>query len=160
MRPKDHPLYITWSRMRQRCNNPSSHAYCNYGGRGIAVCKEWAVLGKPGRHSNGSLPPGLLTFASDMGPKPPGTTLDRIDNDGDYCPENCRWATAREQSLNRRAPKPRTGLPRWVYCYNGKYRAQYQGPGTRINHYPGTYDAPEQAHLAACAHRLENYWSI
>ena len=155
-----HPLYITWLRMCQRCNNPSSHAYESYGGRGITVCERWSESAPPGRHAKGRPAPGFLRFVEDMGPRPDGHTLDRIDNNLGYSPENCRWATASQQQSNRRLPKIKTGLPRWVYCYNGKYKAQYQGPGARKNHYPGTFDTPEQAHLAACAHRLENYWRI
>lgn len=156
MRAKDHPLYLTWCRMRQRCNNPASDAYKHYGARGISVCPRWSELALNKR----SMPPGFLAFLEDMGPRPEGLTLDRIDNNGDYCPENCRWATNSEQMSNRRPPAIKTGLPRWVYLKAGRYTAQYQLPGTRKNYYPGTFDTPMEAHIAACAHRLENYWRI
>lgn len=83
-----HPLYRTWVSMRSRCNNPKVNNYHNYGGRGIKVCKEWQE--------------SFVTFIKDMGERPRGYTLDRIDNDGNYCRENCKWSTKKEQALNRR----------------------------------------------------------
>lgn len=82
------PEYQIWAAMIQRCGNPSNSAYHNYGGRGVVVCSEW-------RES-------FARFLADMGERP-GTeySIDRIDVHGDYCPENCKWSTDREQSCNR-----------------------------------------------------------
>ncbi len=82
-----HPLYHTWSSMRSRCRNPEHHAYHNYGGRGIQVSPLWD-----------DFPP----FISDVGERPPGLMLDRIDNNGNYEPGNVRWATKKRQMHNRR----------------------------------------------------------
>jgi hypothetical protein len=91
-----HPLYPTWSTMKQRCINPNQGKYALYGGRGIKVCDEWM----------NSFP----KFLEDMGERPEGCTLNRIDNDGNYCKDNCEWATHSDQNRNRRAYKRNTGL--------------------------------------------------
>ena len=82
-------LFKKWSSMLGRCRNPNHHKYHAYGGRGITVCERWLLF---------------VNFAADMG-QPPSSehSLDRIDNDGNYEPGNCRWATLAEQSRNRRA---------------------------------------------------------
>ena len=83
-----HPLYVTWSVMRQRCFNPNATGYERYGGRGITVCDRW-------RYS-------FSTFVADVGERPEGCTLDRINNDGDYEPGNVRWSTGSAQVKNTR----------------------------------------------------------
>lgn len=80
-------LYYVWTSMKNRCTNPKVYAYSRYGGRGIRVCDEWQTF------------PPFLDWAMKSGYKE-GLSLDRIDNDGDYKPSNCRWATKEEQSEN------------------------------------------------------------
>ena len=86
--------YQTWCGIRNRCRNKNDEAYARYGGRGIRVCDRW--LG----------PTGYAAFLKDMGRRPAScSSIDRIDNDGDYSPENCRWATDKIQNRNTRVTK-------------------------------------------------------
>jgi hypothetical protein len=82
------PTYTSWYAMIRRCTNPNHDYYYLYGGRGINVCERW-------RNS-------FIAFLADMGERPDGMTLDRVNSDGDYTPDNCRWANNSQQILNRR----------------------------------------------------------
>lgn len=82
------PEYAAWADMIQRCTNPRNHAWDRYGGRGIRVCERWLE--------------SFDVFAADMGPRPPGGSIERVDVDGDYEPSNCVWADEVTQQRNRR----------------------------------------------------------
>jgi len=84
---KESKIYAIWQGMIQRCTNPKNIAYCNYGGRGIKVCKRWMKF---------------INFLKDMGEKPIGYQIDRIDNNKGYSKSNCRWVTAKTNCRNKR----------------------------------------------------------
>ena len=91
--PKDRKSHTlsSYKAMLNRCNNPKNPDYCRYGGRGISICDRWFG------------PAGFLHFCIDMGLRPVGKSIDRIDNNGDYCPSNCKWSSPKEQSRNMRS---------------------------------------------------------
>lgn len=86
----DSPEWRSWKAMKGRCENQKRDDYERYGGRGIRVCDRWLSFDN---------------FYADMGPRPDGCSVDRVENDGNYEPSNCRWATPKQQSDNRRAPR-------------------------------------------------------
>jgi hypothetical protein len=111
-------LFATWHNMVQRCNNPNYAFFGNYGGRGIKVCKRWEK--------------SFQAFCRDMGDKPSADhQIDRIDNDGDYTPKNCRWATRSENASNRkrtrasRAENPDIPASK-VIVVNGKLHREFK----------------------------------
>lgn len=97
-----HPLYYVWQSMLNRCRNSKSPSFHRYGGRGIAVCDRW----------KGSFD----AFVADMGERPAGYTIERKNNDGNYEPSNCKWATRKEQQMNR-------GNAVFVEIQGSKFRA-------------------------------------
>ncbi len=84
-----HPLYKTWCNMLSRCYCPTDRRYDDYGGRGVTVCREWRD--------------DFYQFVADMGQRPVAHSIERSDNDGNYCASNCVWATRSQQDRNRRS---------------------------------------------------------
>lgn len=120
-----HPLYATWALMLQRCENPKFHKYPRYGGRGIEVCDRWHDVRQ-----------FVLDIEIEIGPRPTGRTLDRINNDGNYEPGNVQWSTLRRQASNR----GQTGRSR----HHGVHWEKHSGKWlSRV--FLGRFDDEEQA---------------
>ncbi len=137
--------YRSWSAAKARCFNTNHHKYAHYGARGITMCEEWAQ--------------SFSSFLRDMGYRPsPSHSLDRIDNDGNYEPSNCRWATQNTQASNKRQGLPRSG-------FTGVYRCEAKGKRVWVyevilegkRHRSRRYDTPEQAAIARDLFLLNNY---
>lgn len=130
--------------MRQRCSNPNNKDYNNYGARGIKVCHEWD-----------SSSAAFVKWAKENGYRE-DLSIDRIDTNGNYCPENCRWATITQQSRNKRAlPSNTTGVS-GVHMDRGKFRATIYVKSRRID--LGRHNTLEEAR-AARAMGERKYWS-
>ena len=122
----------TWRKIKGRCNNPNDPKYESYGGRGIKVCDRW--LG----------PQGFANFLKDMGDKPsPFHSIDRIDNDGDYAPDNCRWATVIQQARNKGLYKTNSSGYSDIYLRHNKWYAYISVNGKRKS--LGSFDTKEDA---------------
>lgn len=119
----NHPEYHAWANMIQRCENPKKPEFKNYGGRGISVCARWHVF---------------TNFISDMGRRPPMTSIERIDNAGNYEPGNCKWATRGEQNRNHRRNKfiDIDGLSLTVTDWSKRLGMSRSGVMHRLKHWP------------------------
>ena len=125
----NHPLYETYRCMLRRCNNPMHIAYPNYGGRGISVCPEWEE--------------DFWTFVDNVGERPEGHTLDRINNDGNYEPTNIRWSSPSEQQTNTRQVKEAKGF---YQRPDSRYVSNIRVDNKTV--YLGTFECPLLARLA------------
>ncbi len=113
------PEYVSWVSAKSRTTNPKVVYWDSYGGRGITMCKEWRD--------------NFLAFYKYMGPRPPGHSLDRIENDGNYEPGNVRWATRKQQMRNTRAvlnakPKKRIAFKKSLLVFLQEWRDLHTGP--------------------------------
>ena len=129
--PREHPNYYVWAAMKSRCDNPKQPSYGNYGGRGISYCDRWK---------------NFEMFCVDMGTRPsPHHTLERINNEGGYHPNNCIWADRFAQAKNRRTFKNNTSGARGVSkTKGGRYiaRCQYENQRYKL---AGSFESPEKA---------------
>lgn len=125
----EHPLYGVYNGMLQRCYNKERPNFPDYGGRGIKVCERWM---------------SFKTFVKDIGPRPSEAhTIERKDNDGDYEPSNCVWATRTAQCLNRRVFKNNTTSERGVVVAKDRFTARFDYEGVRYD--VGRFDTIEEA---------------
>lgn len=136
-------IYRTWRGMVNRCNNPNAANYSYYGGRGITVCIEWEN--------------SFIAFSNDMGLKPKGFTIERRDNDGDYCPENCYWATCINQAKNKRVAKNNETGTTGVYWNKPSKKYQVYITANHKRYHIGLFKILEQAKAARIAAE-QKYW--
>jgi len=139
-----HPLYQTWLNMTQRCNNPKNPIYKYYGARGVKVCDHWLE--------------SFENFYNDMGEKPEGASLDRIDDALVYSKETCKWSDKSEQVFNRRPKKNKSGYTGVKVTPAGNFSSGISKNGKF--HYLGTYDTLEEAIEARKAGEAKYYPDI
>lgn len=129
--------YNAWRSMLARCCDPDHPAFPRYGGRGIRVCERWRL--------------DFMAFLSDMRPRPsPAYSLDRLDSDGDYAPENCRWATAYQQAHNKESMRNAVGVER--HYRRWRVRVGIGGHPTSL----GSFETFDEAQQAYCKAALRN----
>lgn len=157
-RMSKHVLYDTWRGMLERCFNVNSPAYVRYGGKGIRVHIEWRDKTRHPIHKRWSK--GFCCFLeyveTDLGAKPQGFSLDRIDCNKNYEPGNLRWADSSLQKKNQKV-KNLTGY-KYVYPITGatSWQGEYKIGKQRV--YVGAFKTKQEAYYAVLAHRLETMW--
>ena len=131
-----HNFYGTWRQMVQRCNNPKHRYYKNYGGRGITVCEEWLDIAT------------FIVWVEATYPHIEGMTLDRIDNDEGYSPENCTWSDKTTQCINQRTRKDNKSGVVGVHYHKGNVKWAAYISITNTRKHIGYFDSIEEAVLA------------
>ena len=137
-----HRFYATWSGVIQRCNNPKHKRYKDYGARGITVCEEWLDVAN------------FISWAEITHPNIEGVSLDRIDNDKGYSPENCRWADSFTQAINQRIGKNNTSGYVGITSNGANWMARIMTNNKRVC--LGTFLTKEEAALARDNYIIEN----
>lgn len=130
------PIHNVWWAMLTRCSNPKQKSYKNYGGRGITVCERWSGND------------GFQNFLADMGARPSERhTIDRINNNGNYEPSNCRWATPKEQGRNKRSTRYATigGVTRPFIEWADIHKVQYKSAHRFLMHGASPEEALQRA---------------